>query len=68
MLKVITGQNNAAAAYVIPRNQCRVHSAMHYNVQAQNICIQRQNDEIQVTSTHIEESNITQQCTVYRKH
>jgi len=31
MLKVITGQNNIAA-YLIPQNQCRVNSTMHYSV------------------------------------
>jgi len=25
---------NNTAAYVIPQNQCRVYSTMHYNVQA----------------------------------
>ena len=29
MPKMITGQNNTAA-YVIPRNQCRVNSTVHY--------------------------------------
>jgi len=68
MLKVITGQNNTAA-YVRPHNQCRDYSTMHYNVQAQIYMYTTvECDKTQVTSTHVEQPNITHQCTVYRKH
>jgi len=56
LFKVITGQNNTTA-YLIPQNQCRVNSTMHYITiySIKYVYTTIKCRKTQVTSTHIEQ-------------
>ena len=70
MPKMITAQKDTAA-YVIPQNQYRVNSTMHYNAETQKVYVLTiKSNKTHETSADIEQSDVTRRCTArkYQSH